>query len=80
MSAKAAAALDDAGYAVEEVEPPSIDAGGEDLPGHASSPPIRAMWHAMSRPCSAPDTSRFVSALLDVAGEPDPVTTVPRAS
>jgi amidase len=71
---KAASALDDAGYAVDEVEPPSIAAAAQnwlDILGGDFRPVLQIMafpWGA--------DTERFVSALFELAPEPDPLTSV----
>jgi amidase len=70
---KAARALADAGYAVEEVEPPSIDTAAK-MWLDILNPDWRTLLQAMSPPWGA-DTDRFMSALLQVAPDPDPVTT-----
>jgi amidase len=72
---KAAAALEDAGYVVEELEPPSIDVAAKNLLAMLNTPDIRAMWQMASHMLPA-DTMRFLSAFYEVAGDPDPVTTV----
>jgi Asp-tRNA(Asn)/Glu-tRNA(Gln) amidotransferase A subunit family amidase len=72
---KAADALDDAGYAVEEVEPPSIVAAANALLNMLNTPETRAGWQYVSRSMPA-DTQRFMSAFYEVAGDPDPVATV----
>jgi amidase len=72
---KAARALEDAGYAVEEVEPPSIDVAAKTLLDMLNTPDIRSMWQTMSQMMPA-DTQRFLSAFYEVAGDPDPVRTV----
>jgi amidase len=72
---KAARALEDAGYAVEEVEPPSIDAAAKTLLDMLNTPDIRAMWQMGSQMMPA-NTTRFLSAFYEVAGDPDPVRTV----
>ncbi len=72
---KAARALVDAGYAVDEVEPPSIDVAAKTLLDMLNTPDIRAGWQTMSQMMPA-DTVRFLSAFYEVAGDPDPVTTV----
>jgi amidase len=71
---KAVRALEDAGYAVEEVEPPSIDAAAKTWLDmlHADMGPA---LQVMSPPWGA-DTERFVSALFELAGDPDPMTTI----
>ncbi len=72
---KAARALEDAGYVVEEVEPPSIDVAAKTLLAMLNTPDIRAMWQMGSQMLPA-NTQRFLSAFYEVAGDPDPVTTV----
>jgi amidase len=72
---KAARALEDAGYAVEEVEPPSIDVAAKTLLDMLNTPDMRAGWQLLS-PLMPADTQRFMSALFEVAGDPEPVTTV----
>jgi amidase len=70
---KAAGALEDAGYAVDEVEPPSIDLAAKTLLIMLSTPGMRAVWQLMSLSLPA-DTRRFMSAFFEVAGDPDSVT------
>jgi len=68
----AAGALDDAGYAIEEVEPPSIDVAAK-----TTLDMLSPDWRAISPFFSALmelDTKRVWSALLEVAGEPNPAT------
>jgi amidase len=72
---KAARALVDAGYAVDEVEPPSIDVAAKTLLDMLNTPDIRAVWQ-MGAPLMPADTVRFLSAFYEVAGDPDPVRTV----
>lgn len=72
---KAARALEDAGYAIDEVEPPSIDVAAKTLLDMLNTPDIRAMWQPLSQMLPA-DTMRFLSAFYEVAGDPDPVRTV----
>jgi amidase len=72
---KAARALEDAGYAVEEVEPPSIEVAAKTLLGMLNTPDMRAGWQRFA-PLMPADTQRFLSAFYEVAGDPDPVTTV----
>ena len=71
---KAARALDDAGYAVDELEPPSIAAAAKTALDMLN-PDWRLWWQFMSASMAA-DVRRFMSALLEVVGEPDPMTTV----
>jgi len=70
---KAARVLEDAGYVVEEVEPPSIDVAARTLLDMLNTPDMRAGWQTMSHMMPA-DTRRFISAFYEVAGDPDPVT------
>lgn len=72
---KAARALEDAGYVVEEIEPPSIDVAAKTLLDMLNTPDIRAGWQTMSHIMPA-DTRRFISAFYEVAGNSDPVTTI----
>ena len=72
---KAGNALEDAGYAVEEAEPPSILAAAKALLDMLNTPEIRATWQVMS-PLMPADTQRFMSAFYEVAGVPDPVATM----
>ena len=72
---KAARALEDAGYTVDEVEPPSIDVAAKNLLDMLNTSDIRAMWQMGSQILPA-DTMRFLSAFYEVAGDPDPVRTV----
>jgi amidase len=72
---KAARALVDAGYAVDEVEPPSIDVAAKTLLDMLNTPDIRAGWQTISQMMPA-DTVRFLSAFYEVTGDPDPVRTV----
>jgi amidase len=72
---KAAAALEDAGYILEEVQPPSIDLAAKTALGMLNTPEFRAAWESMSTSMPA-DTRRFISAFYEVAGDPDPVTSI----
>jgi amidase len=67
-------ALDDAGYTVDEVEPPSIAAAAKNWLDILSGD-FRPVLQIMSFPWGA-DTDRFVSALFELAPEPDPLTTI----
>lgn len=70
---KAATALEDAGYAVDEVEPPSIE-----LAAKAALDMLNPDWHLwwqLMSPSAEAETRRFMSALLEAVGEPDPFTT-----
>ena len=70
---KAAGALADAGYAVEEVEPPSIEVAARTLLGMLNTLDSRALWQRFS-PAMPADTQRFLTGFYQVAGDPDPVT------
>lgn len=72
---KAARALEDAGYVVEEVEPPSIDVAAKTLLGMLNTPDNRTLWQRFS-PSMPADTRRFLAAFYEAAGDPDPVTTI----
>lgn len=69
----AARALEDAGYAVHELEPPGIDAAAHALHVMESAPGIRAVWERMLAPTAPPDLRRFVEAFFAAAGDPDAV-------
>ncbi len=70
---KAARVMSDAGYVVEEVEPPSIVAAAKTALDMLNTPEFRAGWQMMS-PLLPTNTNRFLSAFYEVAGDPDPVT------
>jgi amidase len=72
---KAAAALADAGYAVDEVEPPSILAAARAGLAMLNTPEFRAGWQLFSSMLPA-GTQRFLAAFYETAGDPDPVTTL----
>jgi amidase len=72
---KAASTLEDAGYAVGEIEPPSIDVAARTLLDILYTPDIRAGWQMYAPPLRA-YTKRWVSALFEVAGDTDPATAV----
>lgn len=69
----AARALEDAGYVVDEVEPPGIDAAAQALVVMLSTPAIRTLWKQVLRVSLPPDTRRFMEAFFDAAGNPDAV-------
>ena len=74
---KAASALEDAGYVVDELEPPSIEVAAKAALDMIVAD-TRATWGLM--PFSMPaDTTRFISSLLEVAGDPDPLCLMTRA-
>ncbi len=69
---KAATALADAGYLLEEAEPPSIAAAAATALDMLNTPEIRAQWQLTAAMMPA-DTQRFLAAFYEVAGDPDPV-------
>jgi amidase len=69
---KAARALANAGYAVDEVEPPSIELVAKTWQD-ILNPDLRAMWQIMS-PLVGTDANRFMAAAFSVWPIPDPVT------
>jgi amidase len=72
---KAAATLADAGYVVEEVEPPSIEVAAKALLDMLYPPEFRAGWQVCAPPLR--DYHRkFVEALFEVAADPDPMSSV----
>jgi amidase len=70
---KAARALEDAGYALEEAEPPSIEVAAKTLLD-ILNPDMRVGWQFLA-PLARDCTSQFLQALMEVAGESDPMTT-----
>ena len=72
---KAAEALEDAGYLIDEIEPPSIEAAARSLLDMLNTADLRALWQMML-PILPPDTQRFMSAFYEAAGEWNPVETM----
>jgi amidase len=72
---KAARALADAGYVVEEADPPSIEVAARILLDMFNTPDMRALWQ-LGSPMMPADTRRFLSEFYRVAGDPDPVRTM----
>ena len=70
---KAAQALEDAGYVVDEVEPPAIDVAAKALAVMLSTPGIRAVWQQVMPPPLPAAVRQFLSAFFEAAGDPDPV-------
>jgi len=68
---RAAHALEQAGYAVEELEPPGIDAAAKALVIMYATPGIRAVWQQVMPPSLPTATRRFMSAFFEAAGDPD---------
>jgi amidase len=75
---KAATALADAGYTIDQVGPPSIEVAANTLLVMLSTPGIRQGWREFMTPLAPADTQRSVSAFFEAAGDPD-VTTAERA-
>jgi amidase len=67
-------ALEDAGYVVEEVEPPGIDAAAASLLTMLSTPGIRTVWEQMMAPGMPDPTRRFMAGFFAAAATPDAVT------
>jgi amidase len=68
---KAADALVQAGYAVDELAPPSIAAAAQALLIMLSTPGIRAVWQQVMPPSLPAQTRRFMSAFFEAAGDPN---------
>lgn len=68
---KAATALEDAGYVIEEAEPPFIEAAAKALLVMLSTPGIRHGWKEVLAPFAPAETTRFMSAFFEAAGYPD---------
>jgi amidase len=69
----AAEALEEAGYDVDELEPPGIDAAARALHVMDSAPGIRTVWEQILAASAPADLRRFVAAFFAAAGEPDGV-------
>jgi len=70
---KAAQALEDAGYLLEEVEPPGIDDAAKALVVMLSTPGIRSVWQHVMPPSLPDPVQRFMAAFFEAAGDPDAV-------
>jgi amidase len=68
---KAAEALTDAGYVVEEVEPPGIDAAADALVVMLSTPGTRVGYAQVMGPVAPAPMRRFMSDFFEAAGNPD---------
>lgn len=68
---RAGRALEDAGYVVDEVEPPSIELAAKTLTDMLYPPDIRTAWET-SAPPVRDSSRRWVSALFEVTADPDP--------
>ena len=71
---RAGRALEDAGYAVDEIEPPSVAAAARAALAMLNTPEVRAALPLVS--VLPPDTQRFLSAFYEAAGDPDPAATI----
>jgi amidase len=69
---KAAVALNDAGYAVDEVEPPSIE-GAAKTGLNMLNPDLRAGWPILAPLIRAYD-KQWLTAFFEVLGDPDAMT------
>lgn len=72
---KAGRALEDAGYAVDELEPTGIDAAANALVVMHSAPGVRTVWEQVLAATSPADLRRFVAAFFEAAAYPDAVAT-----
>ena len=70
---KAGRALEDAGYAVDELEPPGIDAAASALVVMDSAPGVRTVWEQVLAASAPDDLRRFVAAFFEAAAYPDAV-------
>jgi amidase len=70
---RAARTLEAAGYLVDEVEPPEIDAAANALLVMLSTPGIRTVWQQAMAPVMPAETRRFMTAFFEAAGEPDAI-------
>ena len=64
-------ALADAGYVVDELEPPGLDEAAKTLLVMDSTPGTRAGWEQLYGPLMPPPTQRFMADFFQAAGEPD---------
>jgi amidase len=71
---KAATALADAGYDVDEIEPPAIEVAATTLLVMLSIPGTRQGWEEFLSPVAGADANRFMTAFFDAAGHPDVMT------
>jgi len=71
----AARALENAGYVVEELEPPSIELAARTCLDMLNTPDIRAMWQMTAGMLPA-DTRQFLEQFYAEAGDPGPVATM----
>ena len=67
----AATALADAGYDVDEIEPPSIERAAQALLVMLATPGTRRGWQEFLSPVAPAETNRFMAAFFAAAGDPD---------
>jgi amidase len=72
---EAGRALEDAGYAVDELEPPGIDAAANALLAIDSAPGVRTVWEQVLAASAPADLRRFVAAFFEAAAHPDATAT-----
>jgi amidase len=72
--ASAAVALADAGYAVEEREPPRVAEAARTLLDMLNPPGRPPGATELMFPSASPETTRFLAEFFAVAGDPDPTT------
>jgi amidase len=72
---KAARVLADAGYAIEEIEPPSVELAAKTCLDMYNTPDSRALAETMSQMMPA-DTWQFLTQFYEVAGKSDPIATL----
>ena len=70
---KAAYTLEEAGYTVDELEPPAIVAAAKALVIMLTTPGTRQVWQQMMSPAFPDPARRFMAAFFEAAGDPDPV-------
>jgi amidase len=71
---KAATALADAGYAVDEIEPPSIEVAARTLLVMLATPGTRQGSREFLSAVAPLETKRFLAAFFAAAGDPDDMT------
>lgn len=72
---KAGEALQEAGYVIDELEPPSILAAADTGIAMLNTPEFRAGFEAMA-PSLPEETVRFLADFYEAAGDPDPVAII----
>ena len=70
---RAGQALTDAGYEVDELEPPGIEGAANALLIIDSAPGVRTVWEQVLAPAAPTDLRCFVAAFFEAAGDPDAV-------